>query len=517
MLAIPEQITPGTRYQVAPAAGASLTADVSPRPEVLHHLPKGTLVLSAEVRQTDDRGARVRISSPGGWLDAADLEPTASAPRLSLDFDSFAERYMTVARGDRYGLEFPFTLDMIGEFGPAFLTSALRAAGTIGADNSVTEIVELKPLGLVGASENAFLTVAYASDEPGLQTELFVKVPPADMHLRHRLLFISTSEADMYLFSQEGTLPVEVPRYCFGDYSSYTGNSILITQRVPFGVAPVEQAYRKGYDQYVPHVEEHYRVLARSLGQLASAHKSGALGYRIERAFPFAHAARDFDPLPGAEGRIDKLIDFVGRVAPQLFPQPASDPSFLQRWKEDLLFGYEHKDRVIAYLHSKVDYTSLCHPNLNIDNAWFWRDEAGELHAGLLDWGGAGQMSIAQALSGMLMMPDPALNLSLVDDVMTVFLDEYERGCGIVLDRDELHLQYKASLFSTAMWMIIDLVVAYLSNFSDEDYKAMEDRFDERLQSSGLSAAIIWIDNVLREWLKGLTPGDAWRRIVASF
>jgi hypothetical protein len=44
----------------------------------------------------------------------------------------------------------------------------------------------------------------------------------------------------------------------------------------------------------------------------------------------------------------------------------------------------------------------------------------------------------------------------------------------------------------------------------------MEDRFDSQLQESGLSSAIIWVDNMLREWCEDLTPGDVCRQIVAG-
>jgi hypothetical protein len=170
---------------------------------------------------------------------------------------------------------------------------------------------------------------------------------------------------------------------------------------------------------------------------------------------------------------------------------------------------------VIAYLHDNVDYTGLCHPNLNVDNAWYWRDPSGDLQVGLLDWGGAGQMSIAQALSGRLMTPDPDMHLQLVHDVIATFIAEYAEQGGLALDPVELLLQYKASVFSMAIWMIVAVVVDMLFRFSEDDYKTMSNRFDSRLQESGLCSAIVWIDNMLREWRDTVTPGYAFRQIVA--
>jgi hypothetical protein len=291
---------------------------------------------------------------------------------------------------------------------------------------------------------------------------------------------------------------------------------MLVTERIAFGVPPVEPAYRKGRDHLVPDIEGHYRVLAEALARLVAAHKTGAMGFDLEESFPFPRAARDFHLAADPGANIDRLVDFVGRIAPQLFARGAADPEFLKVWRDDLLFGLAHKDAVIAYLHRDVDYTGLCHPNLNVDNAWYWRDATGELQVGLLDWGGVGQMSIAQALSGMLMMPDPDLYPQLRNDVIATFIAEYLRKSGLRLDPDKLLFHYKASVYSTAIATIVAVVVDHLYRVPEEFYKSMGDRFDSRLQESGLSSAIIWIDNMLREWLEPVTPGDVCRQIVAG-
>jgi hypothetical protein len=265
----------------------------------------------------------------------------------------------------------------------------------------------------------------------------------------------------------------------------------------------------------VPCVEEHYAVLTRNLARLVAAHKRGDLGHDLEEIFPFAAAARDFEPIAHPEPALDRLIDFIGRVAPHLFAPEVTRPQFLARWREDVLFGLEHKDAVLAYLLSDVDYTGLCHINLNVDNAWFWRDEGGQLHAGLLDWGGAGQASLAQALSGMMMMPEPEKHIELVNRMIDLFIEECSAQGGPSLDRAELHFQYKASVYSTAIFMFITILSEALKDFPEDYFTSMEHRMDPRLLEGGFYSAIVWIDNMLREWLDPLTPGEACRRIVA--
>jgi hypothetical protein len=431
------------------------------------------------------------------------------------DRELFDQRHLTVAPGDHYGLAFPISPQMLVEFGAAFLTEAFRASGAMSADNEVTAIIAMKPINVPGASERALLTIAYARDESGLHTKLFVKFPPADPDYKFGLTRLGSGEIDMQRLAGEVELPVTTAKYYFGDHSASTTNYILITERIPFGVAPIERAYRKGYDHEIRNVEEHYVLLARSLAHLVAAHKCGELEPDIDSLFPFGEAARDFDPLPDAEAKVARLARFITHTAPQLFVADASQPGFMDRWADDVLFGLAHKDAVIASLHADPDYTGLCHPNLNVDNAWYWRDATGQLHIGLLDWGGAGHMSIAQALSGMMMMPQPERYGELLDLAFATFVNELEARSGVILDPCELRTQFKASLYSTAIWMILDILPDVFDQTPAEHWSNMKDRKDPLLESSGLLPAIIWVDNILREWCGGMTPADACRELLA--
>ena len=85
-----------------------------------------------------------------------------------------------------------------------------------------------------------------------------------------------------------------------------------------------------------------------------------------------------------------------------------------------------------------------------------------------------------------------------------------------MLDEKELRLHYKAFLFSTAICSIVTLILAVIDQVAEEKFSAMESWRDDWLQESGLAPVVLWIDNMLREWLDDLTPGDACRAIVAK-
>jgi hypothetical protein len=63
--------------------------------------------------------------------------------------------------------------------------------------------------------------------------------------------------------------------------------------------------------------------------------------------------------------------------------------------------------------------------------------------------------------------------------------------------------------------MFITILAEALKHFPDEYFASMESRMDPRLLEDGFYTAVVWIDNMLREWLDDLTPGDACRQIVA--
>lgn len=131
------------------------------------------------------------------------------------DRQSFDQLHLTVAPGDHYGLAFPISPQMLLEFGAAFLTEAFQASEAMSADNEITEIVAMKPINVPGASQRALLTVAYARDEPGLHTDLFVKFPPADPDYKYRLTRLGSGEIDMQRLAGQ----VELPAY--GSITSY--------------------------------------------------------------------------------------------------------------------------------------------------------------------------------------------------------------------------------------------------------------------------------------------------------
>ena len=142
--------------------------------------------------------------------------------------------------GHFYGLRFPFTLDMIEAGGAGWLTQALHAAGTLGADNAVTTMT-VTPFVAGSMSLKCFLDVTYAHrfEGDGLHTSLFVKYPFRAVHEHEKkgafitrcLMNNDGPELDFYRIVSAGA-PIRSPRYYYGDICLETGTCLLITEKL---------------------------------------------------------------------------------------------------------------------------------------------------------------------------------------------------------------------------------------------------------------------------------------------
>merc|ERR550525_1704893 len=71
-----------------------------------------------------------------------------------------------------------------------------------------------------------------------------------------------------------------------------------------------------------------------------------------------------------------------------------------------------------------------------IDNAFYWRDEAGTARCGLLDWGGCGHMNMQRAIAGCWIASEVELIDEYEEQLLKFLLDEYEKITGVKFDYD---------------------------------------------------------------------------------
>lgn len=361
------------------------------------------------------------------------------------------------AHGDTFGLDLPAHPGALRSGGAAFLTEAFRTSGILGQDNGVTSITALDEWPLGGTGIKALLSVTYERDAPGLSRDLFVKFSRNFQDsVRDSGRFHMPPEVRLANVSRNPDFPVAVPKCFYADIEQKTLTGIIITERIPYGKGLIEPHYPKCMDQRLPDPPAHYAALVASLARLSGAHRAGRLGNDVERCFPL-----DLDQLIASRARFEAtlLAKRIGRLAefilqyPHLFPPHVADRAFLARLCAEAPLVVERQEEVWRFLYSQPDVIALCHMNANIDNAWFWREPDGSLEAGLIDWGSVGQMSVASSIWGCVGAAEPETHDRHLDALLDLFVLEYARAGGPIVDRNELaqHLELHVMMSTLQM------------------------------------------------------------------
>ena len=437
--------------------------------------------------------------------------PPPLPPHRRLTREELATAAAQVSSGAWYGLPIPRSFEELQSpaFGEAWLSGALHAAGTLPESCNVARLVKLHELELSGedaqggAGHKAILTVEYtgaAEELAGVHTQLFVKLPwrldlPSGTalaeqatHYRH-VLSSQYGDGDglelsAYMFL-EGLLPVRIPKFYFGDICRASTNYVLITECIPYTPGPpaaatgdeaaAQAAAQAGailpkcgkyQDHRLPNSADYYFALLRSMARIAAAEKRGALGeHRAVFAgssgtlgrsaggtsrVPVDSPARRESRRQASGGMLDILVDFITNVATGLFPPELRDPAFLRRFKAQCVECSAFFAHAAHYVARQPDYAAFTHVNLQIDNGFFWRDEAGALHAGLLDWYNCGVAPFAQVFQGCLSGAEPSVLAAHEDGLMRCFVDEYVREGGPQISWEELRRQWRL-LFVTSL------------------------------------------------------------------
>lgn len=358
-------------------------------------------------------------------------------------------------RGDTTGLDIPAHADALRAVGADFLTKAFRTFGSLGSDNSVPRIARLEhcPGGSTGAK--LFMTVEYERSDPALHTELFVKFSRdfTDARRDYPGRYEMAPEVPFAAISRLPGFPISVPTAYFADYHDESGTGIVITQSISFGQGGIEPHRRKCLDHLT--LEDplpYYRQVVKALARLSAAHKSGQLAPDIEERFPFDPVKGSADPIRYSTdellAELDYCFDFARRC-PQLLPPEVRSEAFFAQMERDALRIAEHEDAIQAYLRGNPDFHALCHWNAHIDNCFFWHDEAGELHCGLLDWGRVGQLTFGSVLWGGLSAAHHDIWDNHLDDLLELFVREYVGHGGPQITADEL--KFHLTLHMAAM------------------------------------------------------------------
>lgn len=433
-----------------------------------------------------------------------------------MGMDEVLKGYKKRARGMIYGMEFPWTAELLAEFGPEWLTKAMHAAGTLEIKNRVTSIHIEQTIKVTGGNNaGKFLfDVTYARQEKDLDTKLFAKVPFA-MTKETKTDRISSSvykqpsdlqEINTYRLL-EWALPVKTPKYYFGDVSNETSNFILITARIPFagvgaggakppGPMEVEGPYDKCKDwQLRGAPQEYYVLLMQASAKIAGAHKSGRMGseefllgnHFNLNAFKNSWEAWGVNP-QGCSGddildcrrKLDVAYRFVGQIAKPLFPEYVATDEFQDKFMRTLMKWNAYRQEIEFWKNCDPNYVALGHMNMNADNAYFWRDHDGKLDCGVIDWGGFAVNSVGHKLWWCINCADFGHVRAHLSDYVDIFIATYREWGGPELDKEVLTMMILLTALGNVNFMVAAVPNCY-TMCSMEEFASITDRNDPRV------------------------------------
>ncbi|MCV7279905.1 hypothetical protein H7J88_09605 [Mycolicibacterium flavescens] len=408
----------------------------------------------------------------------------------------------------------PAHVDGLRKAGTAFLTEAFRTYGALARDNEVAAIERLEEVSGGSTGRKAVLTVRYAKPEPGARTDLFVKFSrDFDDAVRDIGRTQMEAEARFAALARTPGFPIAVPDTLFADYHRESGTGLLISERIPFGRGDIEPQYHKCLDYEMPEQAEHYRALVTALARLAGTERSGRLPARLVGQFPVDLQAATVGERPTLtaerlDRKLTRLTEFVAQH-PGLFAENLRSPEFLRSFTAEApeLLGREAD--VWRLLVEDADYLALCHWNANVDNAWFWRGEDGELRCGLMDWGCVSRMNVAMAVWGSLSGAETSLWNGHLDELLDLFCTEVSASGGP--DLAPAALERRLVLYATLMGVTWLLDVPALIRKRLPDAGPDTTRTDPRIKNDeGVRAPLQMLNNVLNLWqTRGLSAALA--------
>merc|ERR1719350_1653504 len=181
---------------------------------------------------------------------------------------------------------------------------------------------------------------------------------------------------------------------------------------------------------------------------------------------------------------LDTTIRFIGEVAPWLFPDDVREPAFLEALRKQLALVFCILGPITTYCTDGLDTeltSGLMHPNLQVDNAFFWTDEEGEYHAGLFDWGGCGYMPYAGIFLGCVSGALPEVYLEHEERWFRTFASEFKRFGGGDIDADELIKQCRLMFATSVVNNCQQVTIQAMSLTTEEEWKTITSKFDEKV------------------------------------
>merc|ERR1712039_294665 len=180
------------------------------------------------------------------------------------------------------------------------------------------------------------------------------------------------------------------------------------------------------------------------------------------------------------ENRLNQAIKFATETARVIFPAYVTSKAFADKFMNTMMTWSAYSAELQYWLHSDMDYVALGHNNLNADNAYFWRDAAGKLDCGIIDWGGFGSGPLGHKMWWSFNCSDFDQFQSHIDEYIGNFIAAYHESGGRQLDKDLFKKHVLVTSLGNVMFMV-RAVPDCLKMCSVKEWATIKDRHDPRI------------------------------------
>lgn len=202
-----------------------------------------------------------------------------------------------------------------------------------------------------------------------------------------------------------------------------------------------------------------------------------------------------------ATGFLEQAKYFIDEV-PHVFPKDLVAKPFLDKFMKEAGIMAKYPAEMGFYQKMMPEYYALTHPNAQVDNAYYWRNDAGEMQCGLLDWDSVGFGSMSECIGNGWMGAEADTMAEHEDKLVRCFVDEYKRAGGEELDFDTFYMCMKLAQ-AAVMYGCMANLGQLRRIVSMEDWKGIKNRYDPKVDKQFLTRCYyVQVELFLAMWPK---------------
>jgi len=204
-----------------------------------------------------------------------------------------------------------------------------------------------------------------------------------------------------------------------------------------------------------------------------------------------------------AHGFLDIGMNLIEKTARHCFPKELVAEPYLKKFFTEAKEMGKYCAEMAYYTRVVPEYFSLCHPNAQVDNAWYWKNEDGVVQCGLLDWGGVNHSAIPVCLGNGWIGAEPEMMDEHEDGLIQAFIDEYAKITGFTFEHRNLWMHIKMAQASVLYGCFCNVGTLISKTVDKKAWPSIKSRRDPQINDNFLARCyFVQVEMFLAMWRK---------------